>query len=344
MIGGYIMQDKMQAKNITIKDIAKATGTSYTTVSRALNGKAGVSKKTREYVLIEAKKMGYSQNAIARNLVMKKTNTIGLIVPDITNPFFAEISFAVEHYAIERGYSVILSNTIWNSKIEKKRLDLMLSNRVDGIIIKNADDTINFDYTSLGRPVILLSSGMENVVSSVDYDDIEGGFLATEHLIRCGYKRIAFIGGEKLSCAFKFRHAGYEKALKQYGFDINPDYVKHGNFTIDCGDRLASELFKMEKRPDATVCLNDMVAFGAVQAALRHGIKIPDEFGVIGYDDIYFSGLSQIQLTTISQSSLSMGKMAAEILINEIESSEYNPTKILLTPTLKVRNTTRKIN
>ncbi len=337
------MQDKAHSKNVTIKDIAKALGTSYTTVSRALNGKAGVNKKMREYVIAEAKRMGYSQNAIARNLVMNKTNTIGLIVPDITNPFFAEISFAVEHFAIERGYSVILSNTNWNPKIEKERLDLMLSNRVDGIIIKNADDSACFSHTGIGIPMILISSGMENTISSVDYNDLEGGFIATEHLIKCGYKRIAFIGGEKSSCAFMFRKEGYKKALKQYGFKVDPKLIKDGDFTIDCGDRLASELFKMNERPDATVCLNDIVAFGAVQAALRNGIKIPDEFGVVGYDDIYFSGLTQIQLTTVSQSSLSMGKLATELLINEIEAEQYDHTKILLTPVLKVRKTTREV-
>lgn len=182
--------------SVTIKDIAREAGVSYASVSRALSGSRGVSVKTAQRILAVAKKLNYLPNGIARNLVNQRSKTLGLILPDISNPFFSDIALAVIHTAERAGYQTILSNTDWEPRAQERQLQLMREQRVDGIILKPVQDTVDgAAYENLGLPAVLLHYSGSKVVSCVDTDHDYGGYLMTRHLLDCGCRRIAFLGG-----------------------------------------------------------------------------------------------------------------------------------------------------
>lgn len=181
--------------SVTIKDIAREAGVSYASVSRALSGSRGVSVKTAQRILAVAKKLNYLPNGIARNLVNQRSKTLGLILPDISNPFFSDIALAVIHTAERAGYQTILSNTDWEPRAQERQLQLMREQRVDGIILKPVQDTVDgAAYENLGLPAVLLHYSGSKVVSCVDTDHDYGGYLMTRHLLDCGCRRIAFLG------------------------------------------------------------------------------------------------------------------------------------------------------
>ncbi|QEK11595.1 LacI family transcriptional regulator [Crassaminicella thermophila] len=327
---------------VTIKDIAKKLGISYTTVSRALNGKPGVSQETVEKVLKEARKMGYQPNAIARGLVKKYTNTIGLVIADITNPYYPSIARGVEDAARKIGYNVFLCNTNYNKENEQSYLKTLQEQRVDGIIINPAKDDSPNVY-DLQTPMVLINSpsyGGNN--STIEVDNKRGGFLATEHLIKSGYKRIAFIGGDIASYSNGRRFEGYKEALKEYNYPVDESIIAYGSFKTKSGYAIIERLLKLENPPDAVFAGNDVIALGILHYAQDKGIKVPEDFGVVGFDNVGFSELPQIQLTTIDQPKYYIGKLAFEILMEEIRNKEERfVKKIVLEPELVIRKTTR---
>ena len=329
---------------ITIKDIAKRTGVSYTTVSRALNGKTGVNQSTRELVLAEAKRLGYQPNGIARGLVKKYTNTIGLIIPDITNPFFPAIARGVEDEASKHGYTVFLCNTNWDHKREMDYLKTLQEKRVDGIIIQptenNQRDVVHLNIPSVSIST-QISKGSENYVG---VDNEKGGFLATEHLIKMGYSRIAFIGG-KVAFTNEQRLDGYKRALKTFGFTIDESIISYGDFTTKSGFEQMHVLLRQSTPPDAVFAGNDLIALGVMNAVQEFGLNIPMDIGVIGFDNIYFAKLPQIQLTTIAQPIYEMGKIAFELLYANIKNKDKgSQKKVVLEPELILRKTTANRN
>lgn len=190
--------------SVTIKDIAREAGVSYASVSRALSGSRGVSVKTAQRILAVAKKLNYLPNGIARNLVNQRSKTLGLILPDISNPFFSDIALAVIHTAERAGYQTILSNTDWEPRAQERQLQLMREQRVDGIILKPVQDTVDgAAYENLGLPAVLLHYSGSKVVSCVDTDHDYGGYLMTRHLLDCGCRRIAFLGGLPTSSGWR---------------------------------------------------------------------------------------------------------------------------------------------
>lgn len=332
---------------ITIKDIAKRTGVSYTTVSRALNGKSGVNSSTRDQVLTEAKRMGYQPNGIARGLVKKYTNSIGLIIPDITNPFFPAIARGVEDEASKHGYTVFLCNTNWNEKREMAYLDTLQEKRVDGIIIKPAEDNQqNLEHFNI--PMVSLNTKTyKGTESYVDVDNEKGGFLATKHLIESGYRRIAFIGGKVNSYSYsnEKRIEGYQRALKTFGISVDESIISHGEFTTESGYEQMNQLFKRSKKPDAVFAGNDLIALGVMNSVQEFGLNIPMDFGVVGFDNIYFAKFPQIQLTTIAQPVYDIGRIAFELLLSNIKNKEKSiENKVVLEPELIIRKTTTNRN
>ncbi|WZL72096.1 LacI family DNA-binding transcriptional regulator [Clostridiaceae bacterium 35-E11] len=327
--------------NVTIKDIAKKTGVSYTTVSRALNGKPGVNQATMERILEEAKKMGYQPNAIARGLVTKHTNTLGLIIPDITNPFFPTIASGVEEAASKNGYNVFLCNTNWNKEKERAYLRLLQERRVDGIIIKSTSDN-NDLHEYITTPTVLLDSRSdEGKYSSVETDNMRGGFLATKHLIELGYKRIAYIGGHANSHSNTTRLEGYKQALRKFHLEIDEEIILYGDFKMKSGYQLIEKLLKSDNPPDAAFAGNDFMALGVLHCVQVFGLNIPRDFGVVGFDNIPFAQLPQVQLTTINQPTYYMGKSALELLLEEINcGSEKMVKRVILEPDIVIRNTT----
>lgn len=328
---------------VTIKDIAKKIGVSYATVSRALNNRAGVNAETKEMILAEAKKMGYQPNAIARGLVMKHTHTIALVIPDITNPFFPEIARGVEEIASEFGYNTFLCNTNWDIRKEQIYLKALQEKRVDGIIIKPASDSEEDNLGRITVPVVLFNKILpDSKYSCIEIDNERGGFIATKHMIESGYKRIAFIGGKPDSFSNTQRMEGYKLALQRYKYKIDESLIINGSFKTQSGYEIMSRLIESGNVPDGVFAGNDVIAFGVLQSAKEHGLDVPNELGIVGFDDIPHADLPQIQLTTIAQPKYLMGKYAVEILLNEIKNKTNKEIKkIILDPELIERKTTR---
>ncbi|MBR6089590.1 MAG: LacI family DNA-binding transcriptional regulator [Anaerolineaceae bacterium] len=326
---------------VTIKDIAEKTGVSYATVSRTLNNLSGVSSATREKVLAAAYEMGYRPNIHARSLKTNKTYTIALLVPDISNPFFADIAYAVDEYASGYGYTTILCNTNWNVETETRQLEQLQNQRVDGIIYKPAGNS-PLDLTRLSIPSVLFSCIPGENETYIEIDNYKGGQIAADHLIDCGYRNFAYIGGKKSSQSNGNRISGYCGRLKERGIEISADHVLYGGFSLESGYKLASDLVGAFPEVDGIFCGNDLIALGVLQYLMEKNMRIPEDIGVIGFDDIILAGLPQIQMTTIAQPRSLMGKYAAELLINLIENRENPNHHIMLEPQLVVRRSTRK--
>lgn len=329
----------------TIKDIAKKAGVSYATVSRALNGRRGVKDDTRELILEVARNMGYQPNAIARGLVLKHTKTLALVIPDITNPFFPEITRGVEDTASLQGYSVFLCNSHWDAKKEKLYLNTLQEKRVDGIILHTSNNVEEDQYTNFKIPMVLLNK-ISSVVeySSVEVDNVRGGFLATKHLIEAGYRKIAFIGGTENSPSNAERKEGYKLALKQHRIPLDERLIMSGSFKSESGYENMKKLIDSGNIPDAVFGGNDVIALGVLHCAQEHGLRVPDDFGIIGFDDIPYASLPQIQLTTIEQPKYQMGRYAVDLLIKALRPEEGGEVKrIILEPKLKARKTTREV-
>ncbi len=326
---------------VTIKDIAERTGVSYATVSRTLNNLNGVNSATREKILAAAHEMGYRPNIHARSLKTNKTNTIALIVPDISNPFFADIAFAVNEYAYEKGYTTILCSTNWNVEIEAKQIERLENQRVDGIIYKPAGKN-PLDLSGSSIPNVLISCMPGENSTYIEVDNYHGGKIAADHLVECGYRHFAFIGGTLESQSNQIRIDGYYERLKKLNMDIRPERILYGGFSVESGYRMASQLMNLDEKPDCVFCGNDLIALGVQQYLMEQNFKVPDEVGVVGFDDILIAGLPQIQMTTIAQPRNLMGKTAAEILLSAIDGKEISNKHIILEPELVIRRSTRK--
>ena len=325
---------------VTIKDIAEYTGVSYATVSRTLNNISGVRPATREKVLEAAKELGYRPNIHARYLKTNKTNTLALVVPDISNPFFADIASAVNDYAFQNGYTTILCSTDWNVGIEVVQLDQLRNQRVDGIIYKPAGRN-PLDLSGLSVPNVLISCTPGPNNTFIEVNNHHGGALAAGHLVDRGYSSFAFIGGTRESESNSERISGFVDELKRLGKDIPENHISYGDFSVESGYQQAGEIMALPDKPDGIFCGNDLIALGVLQFLMENGYDVPKDTGVVGFDDILLAGLPQIRMTTIAQPRALMGKRAAELLIDRIESGEMKNEHIILEPELIVRRSTR---
>lgn len=328
--------------SITIKDVAKELGVSYSSISRALNGKEGVSEQTRQKILHTADRMGYQPNDLARGLVNKISKTVGVIIPDINNPFFGEIVTGITEAANEKEYNIFLCISGWNAKNEKEYFDTLRKKRVDGIILKSAGKNENYD--DIKSPLIIIERYSKNQqYNSVEVDNELGGYLAAKHLLDCGYKNLAFVLGKEDSFASSRRLKGAERALNEYGISLNSDNVMEGSFSIEGGRVAAKELFEGNRLIDAVFGMNDLIGLGVLQYCNENNIKVPQEVGVIGYDNISYAGLPQIEMTTIHQPKYELGRMLFETLLEEIQlkDSIKEFKKVILNPELKIRKTTK---
>ncbi len=328
---------------VTIKDVAKELGVSYSSISRALNGKDGVSKETRNKILKAAERMGYQPNDLARGLVNRVSKTIGVIIPDINNPFFNEIVAGISDAASENEYNMFLCVSGWDSKREKDYFNMLRQKRVDGIILKSAGK--NEEYDDVKSPLMIIErySKKSHRFDSVEVDNELGGYLAAKHLLDSGYQNLAFILGREDHIASNRRLVGAEKAMEEAGLKICEELIIEGSFSIEGGRIAAKTLFEGGQKIDAIFCVNDLIAMGALQYCNESNLQVPDEIGVIGYDNISYAGLPQIELTTVHQPKYELGKMLVETLLEEIkEKDKKRPTKkIILNPELKIRKTTR---
>lgn len=336
----------MQRK-ITIKDIARMANVSHTTVSRALNNKSRIKNETKEKILSIAEKLNYRPDFIARSLVMRRTKTLGLVITTIANPFYTELAQGIETTAIILGYNIILCSTNYDLSSEKKFIDMLRSKGVDGIIFTSAHmgDPNILELVEEGFPIILVNRRTYHpmVREKVDYVGVDnnlGGFLAIEHLIKLGHKRIGVIGGSSESSVGFERLEGGKKALATYGLNVIGDYFLEGDFLKGSGYHGGKKFLKMSEPPTGVFATNDYMALGTYQAIVEEGIKVPEEIALIGFNDIEFTSMKGIELTTIGQKKYEMGALAVKTLVERVEGGKTGPPKeIILEPELIIRKT-----
>jgi len=312
-------------KRVTIKDLAKLSGFSTNTVSRALNNRPEIRRETKEKILKIASELGYRPNRLAKGLRQKKSGIVGVIVTDIANPFFGAVVKSVEKTARDLGYGIVLQDTNEDFEQEQEAVQIMLAQQVDGLLItpvQTSRDTIR-DLENDNLPFVLLARRFADW--ETDYvipNDTQGGFIATEHLIECGHTRIAIANGPPYVSSTKERFAGYEKALKKHGIEVNEAWVRTGAVTVEGGYRAACALLKTKPRPSAIVAYSDFVAFGVLRAVREVHLKVPDDIAVVGFDDIELSSCLPFPLTTVWSPKQDLGKEAMLALHRRISDSD----------------------
>jgi LacI family transcriptional regulator len=328
----------------TIRDVAKAAGVHPSTVSRVINGNSSISQKTVEKVFSVIKELNYTPNALARSLKTNKLRTFGMLIPDIANPFFSGLARGVEDAANEHGYNVIMCNTDDCLEKEITYLKLLEERRVEGLIlatVKFRDKSI-LELERRRLPYMLLSRNIKGLQeNSISIDDITGGFLATQYLIGLGHKKIGHITGPYNTTAAMDRIKGYKKALQYYGILFNKKYVGEGDFRIKGGYQMMNNYLKLDNPPTAIFTANDLLAVGAIEAIREKGYDVPNDFSIVGFDDIRLASYLSPPLTTIRQPMIEMGYLAIIKLLERIE-NKVSHENIFIKPELIERKSCRK--
>ena len=330
----------------TIREVAESAGVSYATVSHVINNTRLVSQETRERVLAAMDALNYRPNALARSLRQGKTNTLGLVLPDSANPFFAEISRSIEDEAFKKGYSVFLCNTELDIQRELFYVDVLSKKQVDGIIFVAAGDQADsLDFLrSRNMPVVLIDRDLPNVeVDAVLSDNQLGGFLATRHLLSLGHTRIACIAGPSSITPSAERIIGYRRALEEVGLSYDESLILRGDYHAQSGMEITHSILQMEPRPTAIFALNDLMALGALRAAAEAGCSVPQDLAVVGYDDLEIAHFTNPPLTTIAQPKREIGAQAVHLLVDRMSHRNRPPTRLVLAPELIIRRSTQKI-
>lgn len=329
-------------KYITLKMVAERAGVSVNTASRAINNKSDINEETKKRVLKVAQELGYVQNATAVALRTKKTRTLGVVIADNRNPFYAEVLNGIEEAAREKNYHIILANTQRDYQKEEEAINLLLAKRVDGLLITPVQDR-NDDIKKLieaNIPFVIVGRDFENIeVDAVYNDEVKGGFFATEYLIKKGHKRIAFINGFLHKSPAQGRLEGYKKALKEHGIPLVDMMVSVGDIDVEDGYERTKQMLEKNLDFTAIFAYNDMMAFGAMQVIKEKGLRIPEDIGLVGYDDIPFSSLISPSLTTIKLKKQELGAESVKLLLSRINGSREKMKKIMLNVELIVRGT-----
>ena len=343
-------------KHVTIYDIAKKANTSTATVSRVLsNSGYPVSAKLRERIKEAAEELNYIPNMLGRQLKTNNSMTVGVIVPSITNPFYSSIVLGIEDIARSRGYHVLLCNSHRSPELEEEYLTTLFEKQVKGIIISSIspDKKLLSDLIDKGLSVVAFDQSVEGLDSSqVHFDFQRGGYLATEFLLKQGHQDIAFISSPLTRPSRRSVYDGYQLALKNKGVEINNDWIKiatreeeisEKNYEFTNGVELTRELLKSKELPTAIFVCNDMTAFGVMNELTSQGIKIPEEISVVGFDNIEFSQMVSPSLTTVQQPDYEMGRIACNILVDQLIGETREAVDIMLQPKVIERNSTRPL-
>ncbi len=317
----------MKKSRTTITEIARELNISPSTVSRALNNHSAISIKTREAVIELAKKRNYLPNLLALNLLKKRTNTIGVIVPEITSYFFSSIISGIQDLLNPLGVNMIIGQSNESFEEEKSLVRTFASIRVDGFLISPSSKTKNFDHlkilTENNIPLVIFDRDCEGIeVDKVFVDEYKGAFQAVEHLIKSGCRRIAHIAGPSTLSTARHRLEGYTEALKLHGLPINKEYIiESKGFSPKHGIRPTKQLLALPNPPDAIFTINDGVAIGAMFVIKEAGIVIPDHISVIGFDDDPHSSYFKPSLSTVWQPTYELGMLSARILMKRVNTN-----------------------
>lgn len=338
-------------KEVTLKQIAENLGISITTVSKALKDYPDVSKKTKALVKQEAKRLHYKPNVFAVNLRTKQSKTIGLIIPEVVHHFFSNVINGIIEYAEKKGYLVIILQSNESYKLERKQIDLLISKRVDGILISLASTTADISHLQevkdLGIPLVMFDKISKLLdCSKIIINDREAAYKATKHLIDTGCKKIAHFRGALLPQNSIDRFLGYKKALEDHGipYDSKLVYICE---RVDHKDGISAVKQMLEDHDDVDgiFTITDLVAIGAMSVLSEKGIKVPDEISVMGFSNWFVSSAITPSLSTVNQPGFEMGKKAFKILLKEMNAKKEgvpfkSVTKVLKTEVIK-RNSTK---
>ena len=340
----------MKNTEATIRDIAIKLNISISTVSRALRGVADVNPATKKAVEEMAKRLNYEPNRVAQSLRIKRTNTLGIIVPEIALHFFSSAISGIQEEASRHGYSIMICQSLESYETEKQNVHMLASNRVDGMLISMSSQTDDFSHIqqliNKDIPVVLFDRVNDLLpVSKVVVDDHDGAFKAVDHLAKTGCKRIAYIGGPTSFYISNQRKKGYLDALQQNDRETNDDLIVHCRDLHDDPAVHVKRLLDLPEgqRPDAFFCFNDPIAVTTLQILKSRMIRIPDEVSVIGFTNEPVSAFIEPSLTTVSQPSHAMGKKAIELFIEQRQDPEhFEPVTAIMKTDLIVRHSTRQ--
>lgn len=333
---------------ITIKDIAKRTGVSHSTVSRALGGNSLISEATTTRIRKVAREMGYQPSAAARSLKTNQTKVIGVIVNSIDDPFFSEILFGIEDAAQQAGYSLFIAASQYDPIREQNIVQTMMEQRTDGVIICSSSFSADKGRQLLanGFPVVVVNyKANENFNYSIYHDDVDGSQQLTRHLLALGHTKIAYLGNSKSGRTSLDRLNGFKKEMRKVGVKINPIYVfEVEGSEPELGKESLRYFMNLSDRPTAIMCFNDMLAIGFLHACRQAGIRVPEDLSVTGFDNITLSAYTSPPLTTLDQPKYSIGNEAAQLLLellgNKIENQNTTHKEKVLKGRLLIRDST----
>lgn len=327
------------SRTATLRDIAEALGLSANTVSKALNGKGGVGEDTVRRIREKAAQLNYTANGVAQSLRLKSTNTIGVIVSDSSHYIFARIIKGVEEEATRHGYNMILCNTDHDYEKERRAIELLVSKRIDGMILAATmlTEEQDVDYIrGFATPFVFLMRQRPDVDAVIN-DNIKGACRMTGHLLDMGCRRIHFLNLPEDRMSGRERLAGYRRALADRHIDYDPSLVRSVAPDEEQGYGTMKSILDSGESVEAVFCGCDVIAIGAMDAILERGLTIPDDIRLAGYDDIDFASHLRVPLTTVRQPKEAIGRQGAELLLHRIRHPQESPRQIVLEPELVVR-------
>ncbi len=335
-------------RQVTIKDVANQAGVSTTTVSHVINNTRFVAEPTRDAVEKAMSDLGYHPNTLARSLRSGETKTIGLMLPDGSNPFFADMARRIEDMGFKNGYSVILCNSDNDLEKQCSYIDTLIAKQVDGVIFISAGESKE-DLQRLantGTPVVVVDRNIPlSLADMILLDNEQAGYDGAKHLIDLGHSRIALITGPTELAPSHLRESGYRKALREIGVEPAPEHIVQGDFTLKSGSFAMEKLLLSKPLPTAVFALNDMMAIGAMATARRNGYRIPEDFSIIGFDNIELASAIVPSLTTIAQPVGQIAETAVDRLLEKVQLdfSSWENEEIILPAKIIVRDSTRSI-
>jgi len=328
----------------TIIDVAKLAGVSKTTVSRYLNGNdiGHMSDETRKRIIAAIKELDFNPSDIARSLKRKSTNVIGIVINDMTNPFFLNMIQGIETELKGTGYNFLICNSDMDIKLEIGCLKMLEQKQIDGIIVIGLNMSVShIKELNIKIPIVLLErdAGDSNL-DSVRIDNRSGSYEAVKHLIDRGHKKIAHISGPRLSTIAIERHDAYIECLTDYEIDLNPQYIVKGNYKMESGYESMKLLMELQDKPTAVFCANDNMALGALRYLIEKNISVPGEIALVGYDDIPVAQMVTPALTTVRQPVMELSMTATRLLLKRIntkDSENYESQSIVMESDLIIR-------
>jgi DNA-binding LacI/PurR family transcriptional regulator len=324
----------------TLKKVAESAGVSVATVSRVVNDYKHVKPETRKRVSKAIKQLDYRPSRVARRLRKRGAQILGLVIADISNPYYSAVIQSIEDIAYANKYSMLLCNSNEEPKREQMHLDILLEEQVAGVIISPVDELCISCKSFLDQniPVVAIDRRLRNLeIDCVLVDNILGAFDATSHLIRLGHQRIGFIAGPSHLTTGRERQEGYKKALLENSLGIDARLIKTGDFKQKSGYTLAYELLQMKNAPTAIFASNNLMTLGALNAIHDMGLRIPQDVAIVGFDDLSWAPSLNPPLTAVAQPIYELGKWAVNILLQSISEKDREPVEIILKPSLVVR-------